>query len=51
MLDWDSLIDFPPEKVKIMTDIIDEKRSSEPLSGPFVNQILREDIFNILDIY
>ena len=43
------MLEFPPEKIEIMRNVIVEKRSTKELEGFFVNQILREDIFNILD--
>lgn len=49
MQNWSSLLEFPPEKIEIMRGVIAEKRSVRELEGFFVNQILREDIFNILD--
>lgn len=43
------MLEFPPEKIEIMREVIAEKRASKELEGFFINQILREDIFNILD--
>lgn len=49
MQNWEKVIDFPDEKIEQMQQIIEEKRRQPELSGLFVNKILREDIFDILD--
>lgn len=49
MQNWEKLIDFPQRKIEQMRQIIDEKRRDPTLEGLFVNRILREDIFDILD--
>ena len=49
MQSWDTLVDFPDETVDKMRQIISEKKAAHDLEGFFVNTILREDIFDILD--
>ncbi len=49
MQSWDTLIDFPADTIDQMRRIIDEKKADPDLKGFFVNTILREDIFDILD--
>ena len=49
MLNWDELVDFPQETILKMQDIIAEKKQAPELKRLFVNTILREDIFDILE--
>lgn len=49
MQSWDTLVDFPDEAIDEMRQIISAKRDSPELKSFFVNTILREDIFDILD--
>lgn len=49
MQSWDTLVDFPDEAIDKMRQIISTKRDSPELKSFFVNTILREDIFDILD--
>ena len=49
MLNWDDIPKFPEAKVAEMLEIIDAKRKDSELENFFINPILKEDIFNILD--
>ena len=49
MNSWDEVVDFPEATVGEMRKIIREKRTKLQEKGLFVNTILREDIFDILD--
>ena len=49
MLNLDELVDFPQETILKMQDIIAEKKQAPELKRLFVNTILREDIFDILE--
>ena len=51
MLNLDKIIDLPQEKVADLRKIIKTKRAELKKVGPFVNDIVREDIFDILDHY
>ena len=51
MLNLDNIIDFPPEKVKALQKIIQERRDALTIVNLYINEIPREDIFNILDHY
>lgn len=51
MLNLDNIIDFPQEKVKALQDIIQKKRDELKTVNLYINEIPREDIFNILDHY
>ena len=46
---WAEVVDFPEENVEMMRKIIQNQRSVLQERGLFVNTILREDIFDILD--
>lgn len=50
MQEWEETwVDFPAETVALMRRLIDERKKDPNLAAFFVNTILREDIFNILD--
>lgn len=51
MLNLDKIVDLPQEKVADLTDIIAEKRAGLKDVGLYVNDIVREDIFDILANY
>lgn len=50
MQEWEETwVDFPEGTVALMRRLIDERKKDPNLAAFFVNTILREDIFNILD--
>lgn len=46
---WAEVVNFPEEKVETMRKFIQEKRATLQERGLFINTILREDVFDILD--
>lgn len=51
MLNLDNIIDIPHEKVSRLNEIIQQKRYELQKANLYINNIVREDIFNILDYY
>lgn len=51
MLNLDNIVDFPGKKVDTLVKIAQEKRVGLQEMGLYVNEIVREDIFKILDHY
>lgn len=51
MLDLDNIVDFPREKISFLTNIIQNKRKALNGAGLYINEIVREDIFSILENY
>ena len=46
---WDEYVEFPEEKIRVMRDLINDQKQSDKLKDLFVNRILREDVFRVLD--
>jgi len=51
MLDLDNIFDIPREKIDFLIKIIQGKRNSVKKAGLYINEIVREDIFGILEYY
>lgn len=51
MLNLDNIIEFPAEKVDLLLTIIRQERKKLKPHNLYINEIVREDIFNILDHY
>lgn len=51
MLNMDTIVDLPSSTVTALNDVIQSKFKQLEAEGLFFNEILREDIFNILDHY
>lgn len=49
MQSWDDVVDFPEEKIRVMREIIAEKRRDLKDRGLVFNTVLREDIFDLLN--
>lgn len=49
MRGWEDVVSFPEETIELMREIIREKREALRNRGVFVNTILREDVFDILN--
>lgn len=49
MRGWEDIVSFPEETIGLMRELIREKREALRNRGVFVNTILREDVFDILN--